>query len=87
MDIKATTKKVTFIGIPFLIVLILVYDVYAIYVGGTEASISSLIIKSSYEMPFMVFCIGFFLGVLCGHLFWRMKSNKDTIKIDGKRCK
>lgn len=82
MGIKGTTKIVTFAIIPLLIVLILIYDVYAIAIGGTEASISSLLIKSSYEMPFMVFCIGFFLGVLCGHIFWRMKGNKDTIKID-----
>lgn len=83
MNIKNVTKKLTFIGIPLIIVIILIYDVYAIKVGGTEASISSLIIASSYEMPFMVFCIGFFLGVLAGHLFWRMRPNKDTRKIDG----
>jgi hypothetical protein len=79
---KETTKFVTFIIIPFLIVAILAYDVYAILEDGNEASISALIIKTSYEMPFMVFCIGFFLGVLVGHLFWRMKSNGMTKEID-----
>lgn len=64
--------------IPALIVGILVYDGIAVAVEGNEASISSLIITSAYQMPFMVFCIGFFLGVLSGHLFWRMKGNKDT---------
>ena len=79
---KNTTKIVTFFGIPLLILLVLLYDTYAIYVEGPDASISALIIKSSYEMPFMVFCIGFFLGVLSGHLFWRMKPNSMTKEID-----
>jgi hypothetical protein len=80
--VKETTKIVTFVIIPLLIFAILAYDVYAIYAGGTEASISALLIKSSYEMPFMVFSIGFFIGVLSGHLFWRMKSNEMTREID-----
>lgn len=62
------------------IVAVLIYDALAVYFGGTEASISSIIINLSYEMPFMVLCIGFCTGVLFGHLFWRMKPNKDTTK-------
>jgi len=69
------------LSVPFLILLILVYDAVAIHFGGTEASISSLLITSAYQMPFMVFCIGLFIGILGGHLFWRMKPNKDTGKI------
>lgn len=80
MDFKKTTKLVALL-ILALIVIVLVYDAVAIHYGGTEASISSLIITSSYQMPFMVFCIGFFLGVLSGHLFWRMRGNKDTSQI------
>lgn len=75
---KNITKKVTFIGIPSLIVAILLYDVWAIYEGGTEASISSILITYAYKMPFLVYCIGLFNGVLVGHLFWRMRGNKDT---------
>jgi hypothetical protein len=78
MDYKKVTKSVTFIVMPLLIVILLAYDAFAIYKGGTESSISSLLITSAYKMPFMVFSIGFFFGLLCGHLFWRMKSNKDT---------
>jgi len=78
---KGYTLIVT-LSIPIMIVLILVYDAVAIYNGGTEASISSLIITSAYEMPFMVFCIGFFSGILFGHLFWRMKGNEDTKKLN-----
>jgi membrane protein implicated in regulation of membrane protease activity len=84
MAVKQTTKFVTFAIIPFLIAAILGYDVYAIMTGGTDASISALIIKSSYEMPFMTFSIGFFMGVLVGHLFWRMRSNDMTKEIDKK---
>lgn len=74
-------KGRTMFVIGFIIIAILavlVYDAVAIHFGGTEASISSIIINASYKMPFMVFCISFPLGVLCGHLFWRMKGNKDT---------
>lgn len=80
---KNKTKLVTFFVIPALIVGILIYDVIAINVGGTEASISSLLITSAYKMPFMVYMIGMFNGILVGHLFWRMKTNKDTKEIDG----
>ena len=82
MNIKSTTKLVTFGLIPLIFVGILGYDVYAIYKGGTEASISSLIISMSYKMPFMTFSIGFIGGILSAHLFWRMRSNKDTKEID-----
>jgi hypothetical protein len=78
---KNTTLLVT-LSIPVLIVLILVYDAVAIHFGGTEASISSLLITSAYQMPFMVFCIGFFSGILFGHLFWRMRGNEDTKKLN-----
>lgn len=81
---KKLTKLVTYAVIPFLVVAILGYDVYAILKGGTEASISALLIKASYEMPFMVYMIGFGNGVLAGHLFWRLRSNGMTKEIDKK---
>jgi hypothetical protein len=64
--------------IPVAILAVLFYDIVAIHYGGTEASISSLLIVSAYKMPFLVLCIGLFVGILLGHLFWRMKGNKDT---------
>ena len=72
MNIFKTTK--IFTAIMFIVVAI--YDVYAMVIGGTEASISSVIINFSYKMPFFTFLF----GVLCGHLFWRMRPNSDTIK-------
>lgn len=82
MKLKDATKIVTFAFIPLIILLILIYDAVAIKYEGTEASISSLIITSAYQMPFMVLCVGFFTGLLFGHLFWRMRPNKDTREID-----
>ena len=79
---KNITKIVTFYIIPLLIVLVLVYDFIAIKYGGTEASISSLIISFSYKMPMFTFLVGFGGGFLCGHLFWRLRSNEDTVLID-----
>lgn len=81
MNFKKTTSIITIVVIPLLILAVLIYDAIAVIYGGTEASISNLIITSAYQMPFMVLCIGFFLGILCGHLFWRMRGNEDTKKL------
>lgn len=71
-------KKLTIWIIILTIVILIGYDVYVVLVHGTEASISSVIITASYDLPIIPFVSGF----LCGHLFWRMKANKDTVKID-----
>lgn len=84
MDYKKATRFVTIILIPVLITLILAYDFVAVVKGGSEASISSLIIRYSYKMPFFVYMVGLFNGILVGHLFWRMRSNEDTKEIDGQ---
>lgn len=81
MNWKKTTLMVT-LSIVLFLVIILIYDAIAIHNGGTEASISSLLITSAYKMPFMVYMIGLFNGILIGHLFWRMRQNKDTVAID-----
>lgn len=73
-------KKYTVIFIVLLFVGVAVYDVLAIINGGTEASISSTMIMWSYRFPAFPFLIGF----VCGHLFWRMKENKDTATIGVK---
>lgn len=70
---------IVMLSIPAIIVMILVYDAFAVHFGGTEASISSIMINSAYQMPFMVFSIGLFIGIISSHLFWRMRPNKDTI--------
>lgn len=57
--------------------IIAIYDVFIIQKGGKEASISQVLIDYSYQYPIGVFA----LGVVCGHLFWRMP---DKYKIDKK---
>lgn len=69
-------KKWTVVFIIAIIVLIAIYDVFAITTSGTEASISSVIINWSYEFP----AFTFLTGLVTGHLFWRMKPNKETKK-------
>jgi hypothetical protein len=71
---KSLTQKI--LGV--LILALLVYDVIAIQKGGTEASISSVLISFSYKMPIFTFLA----GIVCGHLFWRMRTNNDTKNID-----
>lgn len=69
-------KTITMIFSIVTLIIVLAYDGYAVFVGGTEASISSLIINFSYKMPMFTFLCGF----TCGHLFWKMRSNEDTVK-------
>ena len=71
-------KKLTIWIIISTLVILIGYDAFVVLTEGTEASISSIIIVASYELPIIPFAVGF----LCGHFFWRMKSNKDTSKID-----
>lgn len=77
MRFKIITQKVM-LAIVALIIIVLIYDAYAISQGGTEASISSQIITLSYKQPLVPCLIGWFVGLLQGHLFWRMKGNDDT---------
>ena len=74
---KALTGKI----LAILVLVLIVYDVIAIQKGGTEASISSVIISFAYKMPIFTFLF----GVVCGHLFWRMRTNKDTKEIDSEK--
>ena len=71
-------KKWTAIFIGAVILAIAVYDGIAIAGGGTEASISHMIIVWSYKYPAFTFLMGFAMG----HLFWKMRSTKETIAID-----
>jgi len=65
-------RKKTAIFIVMTLLLIGVWDVYAILGGGKEASISHTLIEWSYEYPSFTFLIGFAMG----HLFWRMRETK-----------
>jgi cytochrome c oxidase assembly factor CtaG len=73
-------KKITTMILVIIGAFLIIWDVIAIMKGGTEASISSIIIGFTYKMPMFTF----FCGFLSGHLFWRMRSNNDTKEIDKK---
>jgi hypothetical protein len=60
-----------------MFVVVAIYDVYAMIVGGTENSISHLMITWAYKYPIFPFV----MGILCGHLFWRMHDTKATKSI------
>jgi len=68
---RRITKIVTYLIIPALLVGLVLFDVVALVIGGTEATISSVVIDASYKQPFLPFGVGFFVGIVSGHLFWR----------------
>lgn len=68
----------TRIFIAAVIVLILIYDVYILVIGGTGTSVSHELIVWAYKYPVLPFAIGFVMG----HLFWRMPSTEDTKQIE-----
>ena len=70
-------KKWTAIFIGVTILSIAIYDGVAISLGGTEASISHMMITWSYKYPAFVFLMGFTMG----HLFWVIRPTKETIAI------
>jgi hypothetical protein len=72
-----TKKKATTIFILVTILAIAGWDVYVIVEGGVESSISHTMIEWSYKYPIFTFL----MGVIMGHLFWRMTDTKTTEKI------
>jgi hypothetical protein len=65
-------KKYTFAFIIGTILSIAVFDFVIIAKGGTEASISHMLITWSYDFPAFTFLFGF----VAGHLFWRLRTDK-----------
>lgn len=59
------------------VVALIAYDVYAFMVGGQVNTISWTVWSMSKDVtPLIPFCA----GVVCGHLFWRMKSPEEYAK-------
>ena len=81
MDIKSKTTIFTMVSLAILAIAWIVYDVYAIQIGGTEASISYMMYQLSYKYPIFTFACGFFPGVLIGHFFWRIRDTERTKEI------
>jgi hypothetical protein len=53
--------------------LIALYDVIALLAGGTETTISAVIISWSKVYPILPFAF----GVLMGHFFWQIDTTKE----------
>jgi len=68
-------RKITQYFIIISILLWLFYDGYVIIKYGKDASISQVMIDYSYNYPIGVFL----LGILAGHLFWRMPNKKKEL--------
>lgn len=69
-------RKITIVFILAIVILIAAYDVFAIAKGGTEASISYVLIGWSKEFPAFTFTMGFTMG----HLFWVIRKTPDAPK-------
>lgn len=68
----------TRIFILVIIAAIIIYDVYIAIVGGTGTTISHEMIIWAYKYPIFPFA----MGIVFGHLFWRMPSTPETKKIE-----
>jgi len=81
MNFKKITPDFILIGVAILALVITVYDLMALNNGGTEATISHVIMVWSYKYPLFTWFAGFIPGVLVGHLFWRIRDSKKTDKL------
>lgn len=70
-------KKATVIFILTIGALIATWDVWVMHNGGLASSISQTMIMWGYKYPIFTFL----MGIICGHLFWRMRDDADTKKI------
>ena len=71
--------KMTYIFVLITIVVVTVYDVYAMLAGGTESSISWIMIDWAYRYPLFPLIT----GIIMGHLFWRMPGGDNKLGKDG----
>jgi hypothetical protein len=69
-------KKITKILMAVTVAIWIIWDVFAIAGGGTEASISHTFIVWSYKYPFLTYSF----GVVCGHLVWRVRRTKELME-------
>ena len=81
MQIKTKTAIFTVSSIVLFFISWIVYDIYAMVKGGTEATISFFIYEAAYKYPIAVWFTGLVQGVLVGHFFWRIRDTKTTKRI------
>jgi hypothetical protein len=78
MSIKRKTSIFTIGSIVLFLLSWLVYDIYAINKGGTEASISFMMYEWSYKYPIFTWVMGFLPGLFVGHFWWRIRDTETT---------
>lgn len=76
--INRKLQTYTRIFIAATIGVIIIYDVWVAVAGGTGTTVSHELITWAYRYPILPFA----LGVVFGHLFWRMPSTPDTAEHD-----
>lgn len=65
-------RKMTGVIVMATIVILSLYDVYAYTEGGTEGTISHVLMTWGYNYPMIPFAA----GVLVGHFWWRIRNVK-----------
>jgi len=65
------TVKITKFFIIAIIILIAIYDIYLYKNGIPGDTISEVIWNASKKSRALVFGIGFAIGYVAGHLFWK----------------
>ena len=60
------------------VIIVLGFDLWVMFMGGTGTTISHELINWPYKYPIM----GVLVGIVLGHLFWRMPSTVETAEHD-----
>jgi len=70
-------KKITMILIGLVTIVLGGWDIFLLAKGGTEETISHMVLVSSYKYPIIPFLGGF----LSSHFWWRIKDTAKTKEI------
>jgi|GEM_PF-4777776 len=69
-------KRMTVVFIIIMFAAVAGYDALTISQGGVATSISQTMIDWSYKYPIFTFI----MGIICGHLFWKISDSKKQIE-------
>jgi hypothetical protein len=75
---KVDGRTVTKLALLMALVLLLAYDLFAVYYFGFEGTISVVVFTLAKSAPI----IPFLAGVVVGHLFWPIEGNYADEKKD-----
>jgi len=78
MNIKKKTAIFTIGSIVLFFLAWIIFDIYVIEIGGTEASISFFMYETAMQNPIFPFVCGTLFGGLATHFFWRIRDTKRT---------